>query len=215
MNNYLHCPPSYLNDPLLKAKYTERMRRHMAADELIRGTGYKNGRGCAVGCTLNEYEHASFETELGIPAELAHLLDTLHEETSDEIWPTYALRFLEAIPVGADLLPVVSRINIFIQQQNIRRVEGIRNISEPLRDQVVSAIKQVVEALPTESAAEAAEAAEAAWSAADSAWSAAEADSARSAWSAARSAARSARSARSAFYDDVATELLRLLKAAR
>ena len=186
MSIYSPYPTSYLNDPLLKVKYTERMKAHMAADELIQGVGYElndpddlddlgkgggrgcavgydlnefnelndlakeNGRGCAVGCTLNAYQHAAFEWELGIPIELAHLLDTLHENTSDKIWPTYALQFLEAIPVGVDLRPVILRIRLFTQVQNLNSLNNLLLIAPPLRDRTINAIQGCIDHLKSD-----------------------------------------------------------------
>jgi hypothetical protein len=100
---------AFHGDPKIKAKYLRRVRAHVKADELIRGTGYKNGRGCAVGCTLNKYDHAAYETELGVPQILAKLEDVLFErmpETDAMKWPT---RFLLAIRPGADLSKVWMR----------------------------------------------------------------------------------------------------------
>jgi hypothetical protein len=65
---------SYHGDPAIKEKYVTRMQLHMDADELVQGVGFeKNGvtRGCAIGCTLDKYEHSAYETELGIPRILA------------------------------------------------------------------------------------------------------------------------------------------------
>src|SRR5262245_26189233 len=86
-----------------KAMYLDRVRKHRAADELIRGTGWQNGRGCAVGCTLHKYDHARYPIELGVPEVLAHLEDRIFERVDEKRamqWPT---QFLRAIPVGADL----------------------------------------------------------------------------------------------------------------
>jgi hypothetical protein len=59
---------SFHNDPAIKAKYIARTEAHRAADNLIRGTGWENGKGCAVGCTLENYDHSQYPIELGIPA---------------------------------------------------------------------------------------------------------------------------------------------------
>ena len=83
--------------------YIARIRAHRLADELIHGTGWENGKGCAVGCTLHKYDHAAYEVELGIPRILARLEDGIFESLSNgksQEWPE---RFLGAIQPSADL----------------------------------------------------------------------------------------------------------------
>ena len=97
---------AYHGDPAIKAKYLARVRAHREADRLIQGTGWEGGKGCAVGCTLEAYDHALYETELGIPVALAHLEDAVFEgldASTAQYWPE---RFLSAIEPGADLSQV-------------------------------------------------------------------------------------------------------------
>ena len=75
----------------------------MDADNLIRGVGWDEGKGCAVGCTLENYDHSQYPIELGIPEWLARVEDTLFEGMSFEKSKTWPKDFLEAINVGADL----------------------------------------------------------------------------------------------------------------
>lgn len=94
---------AFHNDKKIKATYLKRIRNHAKADEIIKGRYWENGKGCAVGCTIHSSQHASYETELGIPAKLAHLEDVVFENLTNgdaKAWPE---RFLKAIPVGADL----------------------------------------------------------------------------------------------------------------
>jgi hypothetical protein len=94
---------AFHGDPALKEKYLERVRAHRAADELIKGTGWANGKGCAVGCTLHRYSHAAYESELGIPRVLAHLEDRLFESMPNAKAMEWPEQFLAAIKPGADL----------------------------------------------------------------------------------------------------------------
>ena len=94
---------AFHDDSEIKAKYLARVRAHRAADELIRGEGWDGHRGCAIGCTLDAYEHSRYPIELGIPEQLAYLEDWLFERlpVADAMaWPE---RVLTAIHVGADL----------------------------------------------------------------------------------------------------------------
>lgn len=93
---------AFHGDQRIKDKYVQRMKDHIAADELIRGIGYKENKGCAVGCTLNDYDHKKFEDEIG-PEWLAQLEDVLFEGMSLEKSKTFPLIFLESIMPGAVL----------------------------------------------------------------------------------------------------------------
>ncbi len=66
---------AYHNDPAVKAKYEERFAQHRAADAVIQGQGYDNGRGCFVGCTLQGYDHSRFPEELGWHAAYRAMLE--------------------------------------------------------------------------------------------------------------------------------------------
>jgi hypothetical protein len=91
---------SFHNDTAVKVKYVRRVEAHRKADELIRGKGWTGSKGCAVGCTLNAYNHKAYEAGLGIPEWLARVEDTLFEGMSADramLWPS---EFLVAIPLG-------------------------------------------------------------------------------------------------------------------
>lgn len=97
---------AYHGDPEIKQLYLARVAAHRAADQLVQGTGWAGGKGCAVGCTLEVYDHARYPIELGIPLQLAYLEDRLFElqaKADAQLWPE---RFLGAIRPGADLAPV-------------------------------------------------------------------------------------------------------------
>jgi hypothetical protein len=197
---------AYHNAPAIKAKYVARFAAHRAADEVIQGSGFDNGRGCFVGCTLNKYDHALFPVELGWPEWLARLADTIFEGLPREEAPQFGTDLLDAVPVGVDLDPVRNRFLLTVQRRNLDRLAGN---DAPYALQVRSAIEGVILLLenpesavwsmwpaarsvwPTESAARSA--AWAVWSAESAAWSESAAVwPARSAESAARSAAWSA-----------------------
>ena len=84
---------AYLDDPTLKTFILKELSEHRKMDEIVKGTYWENGKGCAVGCTLesvarrngkwkqgiNHHDHALYESELGIPRQLAHLQDAIFE----------------------------------------------------------------------------------------------------------------------------------------
>ena len=61
----------------VKEKYLSRVVAHRKADNIIQGLGWEEGRGCAVGCTLENYDHWRYPIELGLPEWLAHLEDRI------------------------------------------------------------------------------------------------------------------------------------------
>ena len=211
---------SFHNDAAVKTKYVDRVKAHAAADRLVQGVGWEEGKGCAVGCTFENYDHSRGPIEIGVPEWLMRLEDKVFEglPKSDAMqWPVI---FLEAIPVGVDLDPLRHKLAILRAERNLTI---LTNNKENYAIEVRAAIGAIIEyhknslvgfgtARSAESAAEsAARSAEsaawsAAWSAESAAWSAESA-----AWSAA-SAAWSAASAVENFYKAEAADLLKLLR---
>ena len=80
---------------------------HREADRLIQGYGYwRDGKGCAVGCTIGSGDHAAYETMFGVPQAIAHLEDKIFEGlpvSAAREWPE---RLMSAIQPGADLTRV-------------------------------------------------------------------------------------------------------------
>jgi hypothetical protein len=100
--------------PEIKKKYLARVDRHRRADQIVKGQYWEDGKGCAVGCTLHSSNHASYETELGIPRILARLEDGIFEGLPNDeamLWPG---QFLEAIPVGARLDGIWPQFGLFL-----------------------------------------------------------------------------------------------------
>lgn len=197
---------SYHSDPAIKEKYLARVRAHAAADRLVQGTGWANGKGCAVGCTLEAYDHSRYPLELGLPEWLARLEDATFEGLPTELAMSWPERFLAAIPVGVDLEPVRHRLAV----SRLDRLIALQ--TEALAAQsgdVAAAITQVLAALEVVKQCH-----ESAVSSLNCS-----VDFSAAAWSAAESAARSAaawaaRSARSAAWTVESETLLKLLSEA-
>jgi hypothetical protein len=94
---------AFHGDRRIKAKYLRRVRAHEKADEIIHGQYWENGKGCAVGCTVHSSDHGAYETELGIPEELARLEDCIFEGQTNGHAKEWPGRFLGAIRPGANL----------------------------------------------------------------------------------------------------------------
>jgi hypothetical protein len=91
---------AFHNDPAIKQLYIDRLECYAKDDELIQGTGWEQGKGCAVGCTLEAYRHNLYSTKLGILDEFAHLEDRISECLPNGQAMTFPLEFLQAFPVG-------------------------------------------------------------------------------------------------------------------
>ncbi len=192
---------AFFSNPDLKAFYVKRMEAHVEADEVIRGEGWDGHRGCAVGCTLNAYSYAQYLIQLNLPQWLAQLEDEMHENISDDWGTPFALQFLRAIPVGADVEPVRHHLGVFIMDRNLERVKSL-DIDPKLKASVFNTIAEVRN---LHSEALSGVVSKQRWSSAESAARSAE-------WAAAWSAAESAFTAE---YDAIAHELIRLLKKAK
>ena len=120
---------AFNNDAKLKSDLLLELAKHEQADAIIRGTyGIYNAngifKGCAVGCTIKSYgvlkgidlkngDHNVYES-FGIPAILAHLKDSFFEGISADDSKTWPRKFLEAVPVGADLSLVWPRFAVWM-----------------------------------------------------------------------------------------------------
>ena len=183
---------AFHNDPAIKQKYLNRVIAHQSADNLIHGTGWEDGKGCAIGCTLESYDHGLYPIELGIPLMLAKLEDTIFEGLDNGEAQQWPIRFLDAITPGADLSTVGwkflhwlltdSKIGAYDHKLVRDAVQQCAAVIEPL-----TRGEKVDEQAAYSARSAARSAAYSAYSAADS--------TADSAYSAARSAACSARSA--------------------
>ena len=105
----------------LESALVAEIRKHREQDQVIQGNyGYREEgkfRGCAVGCAVDSLfvigghdtpyylctDHGIYERELGIPRILAELQDIIHEGLSDESFPTWPERFMEAVPTETEL----------------------------------------------------------------------------------------------------------------
>jgi hypothetical protein len=123
----------------IKRKYLGRVAKHRKADQIIQGYGYwKDGKGCAIGCTLHGSDHAAYETELGIPIILAKLEDLLFENLPIEEARKWPERFLKAIAPGADLSLVWAKFALWLL---IDSKDGVINFARSDRSR--AAIQQV------------------------------------------------------------------------
>ena len=114
---------AFHNDPDLKERVLAQLEAHYDADEIIHGVYWENGKGCAVGCTVHSNLHKDYETELGIPEVLAYVEEFIFEELPNDVAKEWPLRFIKAIPVGADLSKVWPQLTVFLLEGVLRYAE--------------------------------------------------------------------------------------------
>lgn len=224
---------AYHNDSKIKSNILRVLRAHYDHDDFVKGIYWQNGKGCAVGCTIQSGRHIEYESRFGIPVALARLEDSIFEGLPNEQAKEWPLRFMNAIPVGADLSKVQWKfLHWLLTDEKVN--PGINDpIVADAVAQCASLMQQYANGCMDESSAESARSAaraSAAWASAESAaWSAWSARSARSAelaelaelaaWAsaawAARAVALAAESAESAEWARMADKLIELLSEAK
>lgn len=108
---------AFHNDPKIKKKYLARLEAHYRADEIIQGIYWENGKGCAI---------SAYETELGIPSIIARLKARIFEGLPNECAKEFPLKFLKAVPIGADLSLVLYQ---FIHWLLVDETDGVISLS--------------------------------------------------------------------------------------
>ena len=214
---------SFNNDQAIKDKFIARLVAHRDADELIKGVGWEDGKGCAVGCTLHAYNHEAYEDELGIPKVLARIQDRLFEGLPNHLSQQWPIRFLQSIPVGVDLSLVVWQFLHRIVSDGVEEYgtngvkKGCALAIDVLRRKALGEAVTETEAKVASDTAHAAahNAAYPTYAAADAAAFAAYSAARTSTYAAYTAAARiaAASTARSKSYEDIADILISLLQA--
>jgi hypothetical protein len=86
-----------------------RIAAHRAADEIVQGSGWDNGKGCAIGCSLDEYSHAEYVRVVGGDLRFAALVDNIHETLPLALALDWPGRVAASVRPGADLTLVPDR----------------------------------------------------------------------------------------------------------
>ena len=107
---------AFTDTTITKAELLKELKWHQAQDNFVRGRYFSDGKGCAVGCSLESIarikgvslfrgfgHHKLYERHMGIPEWLAHVEDALFERMGLERSKTWPIEFIEAISEGADL----------------------------------------------------------------------------------------------------------------
>ncbi len=189
---------SFHNSQALKEKYVSRLQEHRRLEHLVQRIGWisenhegTEPKGCAVGCTLENYDHGRYPIELGLPVWLAYLEDYIFEDLPPGEAEQFAEDFLSILPVGVDIDGNRVRQRLAI----LRHTRDLERLKDDLPSEAKEAIQGVISWLERGEPEEEREAVRekaswsARWSASRSArWSASGSASGSARWSAAHSA---------------------------
>ena len=93
-----------LNPSACRAWLVEEMRDHQAADRLVQGLYWNDGKGCAVGCAMQSLDpdaepddHARYAEMIGAPEMLVRLEDCIFEGLPNALAMEWPVRFTIAL----------------------------------------------------------------------------------------------------------------------
>jgi hypothetical protein len=123
-----------------KATRVADMIAHREADKLIKGQYWEDGKGCAIGCQVHSSDHAQHARVFGIDIRLSHLQDAIFEALPDADAMEWPVKFLKAIPEGADTSGVWPQ---FAARMLTRCIGYVGGGDEPGRAQCRNAVARV------------------------------------------------------------------------
>lgn len=104
---------TFHGDAAAKDRYVERLRGHIAAGHFQFAPRWQDGRGSALGCTIEADDPGLYAEQLGYPDALALVLDDLvnfrRADPDGQHAKSFAIRWLVDTPVGVDLSPVTGQ----------------------------------------------------------------------------------------------------------
>ncbi|HME02548.1 MAG TPA: hypothetical protein VKG38_05895 [Solirubrobacteraceae bacterium] len=126
---------AYHGNAKLKRRVLAKIAAHRSAGEIGKG-GYVHAKRRrnygAVACLLEDPAggHLRYENEFGIPAQLAHLEDSIFELLPDEQAQAWPERFMGAIEPGADLVGVWPHFAVWLMSDDTWGVTGASDAPE-------------------------------------------------------------------------------------
>lgn len=93
---------SFHANPEIKTFFIDRARQ-FDADGILNDKYFSE----SVGCLIHSDSHQVLADELGIPLQMVGVFECLFEGLPEEHTRSFPLRFIEAIPVGVDITPVL------------------------------------------------------------------------------------------------------------
>ena len=94
---------AFHNDPALAELVRGQVATHAAADEIVKGVYWQNGKGCFIGCIAHSSDPARVEELTGFPVMLTKLAESIFEGLPNEQAKAFLPRAMNAPKVGASL----------------------------------------------------------------------------------------------------------------
>src|SRR6478736_1055724 len=150
MKNQPFALRAFHNDAEVKALYVARLKEHRRLEHLVQGQGYVAGqeyggpsvtKGCAVGCTLNAYDHKRYPNELGLSIGMAVFEDFIFEGLPKGDAEDFAEAFLDVIPVGAYTSGVLDDLAL---KRNTLNALALKDDEDPFIHGCYLAISRIV-----------------------------------------------------------------------
>lgn len=190
---------AFHNDPALAAMVRAQVDAHTAADEIIQGHYWENGKGCFIGCLAHSNSADKVQELTGFPVMLTRIAENIFEGLDNVTAKGFPQAVIAAPPVGADLSLVSWQFLHWCVTDALRQyadpatqaacASAVRVLTDKAQGQPVDAADAEYAARAARAAADAAAAADVAADAADAAAYAAYADAAAYAVDAADAAA--------------------------
>lgn len=125
---------AFENTTMTKDELLTELKWHQSQDNFIKGSYWEDGKGCAVGCSLESLkrkksldisieDHFSYEKHFGIPAWLAKVEDKIFEGVSLQRSKTWPVEFIEAINTSADLNKIKAPFLIFVLKSTLDKFD--------------------------------------------------------------------------------------------
>lgn len=125
---------AFTNTTMTKEELLKELKWHQEQDNIIKGTYFEDGKGCAVGCSLESLgrkkkikidveDHSLYEEHFGIPEWLARVEDILFEGMSESRSKTFPYEFIDAINIGSNLNDIENDFKIFVLESNYKNFD--------------------------------------------------------------------------------------------
>lgn len=94
---------AFKNDPALYEMVRDQVAAHTAADEVIQGRYWENGKGCFIGCIAHSDSVYTVEDMTGFQIMLTRIAECIFEGLPNDVAKGFPKRIIDAPKVGADL----------------------------------------------------------------------------------------------------------------
>lgn len=99
MTDYL----AFHNDSALAESVRAQIAAHEAADEIIQGAYWENGKGCFIGCIAHGDSPRKVQELTGFPQILTRIAEGIFEDLPNDVAKGFPQRVISAPRIGADL----------------------------------------------------------------------------------------------------------------